>query len=398
MMVGVRWLVALAACGPVAPGGPPPPIAAWPTELALHPESFAKLTATGKDGWIAIHSHRPDEALAAGGIPAARAVADQGVFWRDASIAWGQTVDRLARELDDRGRVTPDIAALAGLSAACNGIGARAAWATRAEDPELVRLLDRDDAFAADPSVPADGRWGRLLAHHASRQALRASAGVPAWTEVVDGFERHYFDPCVASGLAAGLDWHPVRGGLEAVVFSPWLTPAEIPASPASYAELYGVAPSGVSLPDLGPGDDPEGAHQVVRALDAALDGWREQLLAQASEEGRSLLVDLDLLPRFRQEWLVGRARRMLASDQPHRAVALLELAVDPATDGGPTDSPSLWLLLADARVRTGRSREALDALEHLRPRYPELYGLIETVGDLAVLEGLDRQGDSKEH
>jgi len=48
--------------------------------------------------------------------------------------------------------------------------------------------------------------------------------------------------------------------------------------------------------------------------------------------------------------------------------------------------------------MRLGRTREALDVLVLLEGGYPEVAPLKELVGDLAVLQGLDRQGDSKEN
>jgi len=59
---------------------------------------------------------------------------------------------------------------------------------------------------------------------------------------------------------------------------------------------------------------------------------------------------------------------------------------------------PTLFAVSAAANLRTGRTREALDALEVLVGAYPEIKGLDETVGDLAVLQGLDRAGDSREN
>ncbi|MEL6350094.1 MAG: hypothetical protein AAFV53_43745, partial [Myxococcota bacterium] len=64
----------------------------------------------------------------------------------------------------------------------------------------------------------------------------------------------------------------------------------------------------------------------------------------------------------------------------------------------GALNPPGLFVLLAEANLRTGRSREALDMLDPLKEAYPEVKGLNETLGDLVVLEGLERIGDSKEN
>ena len=83
---------------------------------------------------------------------------------------------------------------------------------------------------------------------------------------------------------------------------------------------------------------------------------------------------------------------------QPRAASTLLEVARDHGVRApGPENSPSLFALIALARLRLGYTREALDALHALVAYHPEVKGIIEAAGDLAVLQGIDRQGDSKE-
>ena len=57
-----------------------------------------------------------------------------------------------------------------------------------------------------------------------------------------------------------------------------------------------------------------------------------------------------------------------------------------------------LFAVLATANLQTGHTREALDALQVLVGPWPEVTGLDELVGDLAVLEGIHRSGDSREN
>ena len=60
---------------------------------------------------------------------------------------------------------------------------------------------------------------------------------------------------------------------------------------------------------------------------------------------------------------------------------------------------PGLYAVQATAQLRSGHVREALDSLHVLTgPPLSEAHGVDEIVGDLAILRGLDRQGDSKEN
>jgi hypothetical protein len=145
--------------------------------------------------------------------------------------------------------------------------------------------------------------------------------------------------------------------------------------------------------------DEIDVARDEARRMMDALDAWRSQLSESASDDGRALLGDLRLVERFRQEWLVARARQALLNERPRQALALLQLARDVSDPGvGPQNTPDLLALTAEAELRNGHTREALDALQLVYDAHPEVFGLRELVGDLAVLEGLDRRGDSKEN
>jgi hypothetical protein len=129
------------------------------------------------------------------------------------------------------------------------------------------------------------------------------------------------------------------------------------------------------------------------------LDAWKESLVARATEEGRALVEDLQLVPLLRGRMLLAQARRALQAGHPRQAQALLLLARDLShpRDISPLNPPLLYAMLAETHLRTGHTREALDALEVLVEAFPAVVGVDETVGDLAVLQGLDRRGDSKE-
>jgi hypothetical protein len=136
-----------------------------------------------------------------------------------------------------------------------------------------------------------------------------------------------------------------------------------------------------------------------VRALDARLDAWEAEQVAAATPEGQALYRDLQLVPVYRSRLLVEQTRRALQDGRPHQALAIAQRALDVehARSVGPINPPELFALLAEANLRTGRTREAKDALAVLLPGWPWLRGLDETLGDLAVLEGIGRGGDSKE-
>jgi hypothetical protein len=194
------------------------------------------------------------------------------------------------------------------------------------------------------------------------------------------------------------------RAPLAGRIFAPWPTADDLTTEMSTATSPGTVGAHSPTLRKLGLGtntsasDDADTAREEVRLLDAGLDTWRTELVAEATDEGRGLLDDLGLLERFRQEWLVTRARAALESDHPHQALAYLDLARDVSTrEIGPRNSPALMALMAEAHLRLGHTREALDPLQLLADAHPETIGLRETLGDLAVLRGVDRNGDSKE-
>ena len=129
------------------------------------------------------------------------------------------------------------------------------------------------------------------------------------------------------------------------------------------------------------------------------MDATRAHLEQSASPDGLALLQQIQPLSRLRQEVLVDRARRDLRAGHVQRAYATLLLARDVTERGiGPANGPALYVLLAEANLRAGRTREALDALQPVVDVIPESTATREILSDLVVLEGMDRTGDSKEH
>lgn len=217
----------------------------------------------------------------------------------------------------------------------------------------------------------------------------------PVVREEEAGTVRELWDPWIHHTLATvwaqrakGL---PEGTGLENVLFSDRLG-GEGGAVDTDLSAL------GIALP-AGP-DDAEACRDVARALDAQLDGWETQLGDAAGDDGKALLHDLALIPATRSRALVTLAVEALQAQRPGCALAYAELARDHerGREITPLNSPTLYAVLATASLRTGHTREALDALAVLTPAWPDVTGLSETVGDLAVLEGIHRRGDSREN
>jgi hypothetical protein len=162
-------------------------------------------------------------------------------------------------------------------------------------------------------------------------------------------------------------------------------------------ADQPGLGPLGIPNPVSDDGVEP--ARVEARVWNEVLDGWRRSLQADAPGDGQALLTDLGVVDRLRQNWLVARARLHLIQGRPKQALVLAELARDVGHDEvGPNNGPSVYAVIADAELANGRTREALDALSRLVPTHPEAAGVRELVDDLAVLEGIERRGDSKEY
>jgi len=427
--IDTRWslvcaLVASACTSDTSSETPPPagPVD-WVGTVARDPASFASLMErTNRDGWIAFHGNdlRAAETAFEGSDPTmkrsrARVEWSLALLYDDLARASDYThmaflSSWAARELP----TTPGIETVAATWRGCGGMS---------DVPDADKL---PDIFRAEPTVEAPGRRDRHAVHERARagevEALYAVAGVPLVVEPADGFERKFYDPCVyhtlhdawegrAQATASASDWRGVarqwgsEAGLEGLLFAPWLTVGDLEAGIANEVHPGTLGASQPSLVQFGVGtdmsvqDDVEVARDDVRALDAAIDLRERSLIAEAGDEGDALLRDLGLHARFRQEWIVARARKAILEGRPHQAMAYLELARDVSVrQVGPSNSPSVLALYAETQVRLGRTREALDVLVLLEQTHPEVLAFRELVGDLAVLQGLDRQGDSKEN
>ena len=247
---------------------------------------------------------------------------------------------------------------------------------------------------------------------------LGSIADQPVHREAADGFERRHMDPCIDATLSAAWrmralqrtppesslgDWGQALAdaGLEGSLFAPWpdaqrLSPqgAASPLESTFAAQLWSL-PDGLTLPLDGP---PEALQESIRAFSLWTDATNDALVA-AHPQRSDHIQGLGLLKSYRQDVLIEAAREALLSDRPQPALTLLNAAIDRTdADVGVANDPNLYVLLAEARLRAGRTRQALDALEPLTGRVPSVASARELVGDLAVMESMGRVGDSKEN
>lgn len=411
-------LLALVACSSQDVAEPPPHVLddSWLAEVTARPEQFARVVDADRDAWIALHGNRLNDASLstgpAGWAAAKRLAQAQADLARLNERAWDETM----RAWESRSKL-PEGSALtyfAALSARERGdAAAEAKWlekARAAKDPQVREAAER--LAAAPPGEPMAESDNPLVqrynAHIAARKdgkagELRQLAAQPLWKEPLPTGERQLFDPMIHATLALTLE--PQTGAptaLEGLLFSPCLTEGQLSAESEVYGQKcmsLGLAALSIELPSS-PNDEPELARTFVHQLDASLDPWTRSRLAVASPEGADILAGLDLVRRLRSDWLVSLARDLLDADHPHQALELLRLALDPESGRAlsPVNGPSLYALTAEANLRTGHVREALDALEVLSSDWPEVIGVDEVLGDLSILKSLDRTGDSKEN
>jgi len=418
---------------------------AWWHQLATEPEAFDEVVATRKAGWVALHRH--DHAAAyhafAGSTSAtdragaARAALGEALLHADLA----RLVDHANRErhaaLVAREAPTGDLGpAITAWGAGCapakqeppTAEGELAAWFAE-HTPKPVDAYPGGAPPSKPPPMPVDAPdtlRDRVSLHRrvlsgdaAATKALYATVGLPVATEAADGFERAHVDPCIDATLSAAWSLRArdlvdgpdgslgeladalATAGLAGSLFAPWPSVADIPLGErgrplwgTEFAEFW-VLPDGQSLPL-------DGDLQATRDAAAAVSAWADQEAAAAAAssvgEGRSLLAGLSPVAGYRQGVLVAAARDALLQDRPQQALVLLETAHDVThREVGAANAPHLFVLLAEARLRTGRTRQALDALAPLTARVPTVHSAQELVGDLAVLQSIDRIGDSKE-
>ena len=425
MLASSLFLAGLFGCGETKPGGDQesPLDTSWVGQMALEPGSFRTLVESDRNGWAAYHSGQLEKAAAQGGDVGARAHRDLAELHARLGVLETLTWTNIVATWDARSGLPKDsgitwFAALAALESGQDDQGAQ--WLAMAREvpyPPVSEAASTLSTLELDASHldSENSLLKRVATHAAARRngdvsALMKDARRPLLVESAAGHERPFYDPqlpwtlAISHAAAAG---EIPKDSLSAAIFS------GCPSENEARSELRSH-PAGTMGPhcasdvlwqalgldlNLGDSDDADRVRVLAREADAVLDAWRESLAARATEEGRALLEDLQLVPLLRGRMLLAQARRALQAGHPRQAQALLLLARDLShpRDISPLNPPLLYALLAETHLRTGHTREALDALEVLVEAFPAEVGVDETVGDLAVLQGLDRRGDSKE-
>jgi hypothetical protein len=365
-----------AAPAPLAPSADP----GWIPTLMADPARFDALIADDRDGWVELHRGgwprvSPGSAGGAGPPgPAARRLALRRAalsraLLRVSTEAWRQWAAGWAR----RG----DPALLSGVEAAAAAAAA--------------------DAEAAAAGLPAARVRppGPLADCHAAHLAARSAGQLPSEggpCAALASASPPLPDPFLPATLVV---LHPIPdlGGLDPL--------AQVALS-ARWARAD-EGPSGALAADLGlqlaAAADLQAVRDQVHALDAALEERAAGWAAAAGPGGVELERDLQLVGLWRAEALRVGAEDLLAAGRPAEASAALMLAFDATQTRtvSPRSSAALRLAMAEAALRTGRAREALDALTPLRDGWPEVLPVIELINDLVVLDSLGEVGQSSE-
>jgi hypothetical protein len=397
---------ALLACvGPAEPERVPGPLDdSWVADVVAEPGAFTAAVDTDRTGWIALHAHDLDTAVQSEGPAGARAKLQASALNQDlaalSALAWGETVAEWQR----RGTLPNDSALpwFAALAAMERGDDAQvqALLQTAAEstDPTVAQAAAAlREAGTLGALEPGDNPLLESAAEHAHARntgdisALEHRIGQPQLRETAGQHTRVLYDPLVPGSLAMARVPSLELSGLDAVLFTDCLQ--------ADVCGLDALRALGLD-PELGASDDAELARQLVRDLDAQLDPWVRDHSDAASDDGRALLLELQLAPQLRAELLLTLARDLLDRDRPRQALAVSQLSLDLQNPRsiGPVNAPGLFAVMARAQLQTGHTREALDALQILGEYAPQALGVDEIASDLAILKSLDRQGDSKEN
>lgn len=438
-------LLALLACGgpsevaplPVAPVLAPEarPLVevdrlGWISEVIIEPAVFENLVAQDRAGWVNLHANRYAEAVEAFHSPIGRARAEYhlALLHDDLARLTGLANELYFTEWEARFKLPSNsvAAVVASLASFCSSSGSLVGWASRTQKDvpgyDLAQAIARGRAPWDVESVDVFGR--RMLLHRRVRVAgeaeqLLATATQPLVVERGDGADRSFYDPCLhltlaqhwttratnslgASGTSALVTFH--EHGLAGRLFAPWLTPGDLVAEQRAGSDYRVLGARTPSLRKLGVGTNPHAGDDVgsaaaeVASLRQGVEGWSAWLGENGSPEGLALASDLRLLQQFSQRWLVTRARAALQEDRPEQAETYLNAALNPDDPAaGPSNPPELFALLAEARLRQGRGREALSALQELARLHPEAIGVREAVANLVALRSIGRGADSKE-
>ena len=353
LAVGIRALgmIALAGCTASTPSTALD--GTWIATVARDPATFtAVVDADGaREGWIALHQNNW---LATGsGAPSQRADAELTVLEDLLDRTNTQAVRTLAEGWPAH---VPDVPVPAWLTASA------------------ARLSSVEPAAAPSPFVVDSPEV-------ADPNALRAAYAIPT------------HDPTL------GTFWDPTRPRALKRAYEARATPPVADLAGALFGPIS-IA-TGTSPPTT---DDVGACRAFGQALNGVIDAGAEALAASAPPAGQALLRELGLVEVARSRTLTGLAVSALRAEHPTCAAWYAQQALDHTAPRSitPTNSPTVYAVIAAANLQLGHVREALDTLNVLRPKgadgYPEALGVIEAVSDLAVQQGMDRNGASGEN
>jgi alkylhydroperoxidase/carboxymuconolactone decarboxylase family protein YurZ len=367
----------------------------WVATVAMEPARFAAAVEPARESWAALHRNDLGTAMASQDATVARRAADTlATLHRVLADVSDRAFLALGTTWERQGGLPADSHVNVVVAAAAARDASAATWLGRAR-AAFPSPADWPAGSSLDPELQA--RWAAAQAPcdaTTDLPAVQALGGVPFATEAAVGATRTFWDPwihrCLAEAFAARRDATPAPDGLRATLFT-----ADLGQGTGSVTG--DLATLGLPVPTT---DDPQACRDLARGFDTVLDAQAGRLAGQADDDGAALLHDLRLAAVLRSDVLVSLAVSALDADAPQCALVYAELGRDHENGRAVSavNSPVLFAVLASANLRTGHTREALDALEVLVGPFPEVHGLDETLGDLAILQGLHRTGDSREN
>ena len=368
--LGLAFTMGVRLCSGCSSPAPTDTLAGtWLATVAQDPATFTAVVDAAVDAggsraaWIALHQNNWLAIPTGSSVPSLRADAELQQLNSILARANTEAVLTLAQGWSSR---SPDVPVPAWLAASAQRL------AGRFTEPDANNSAPPEASLHAS-SFAVDSLGTR------DPNAMRATYTTPQ----VDPTLGTFWDPTrpLALKRAYAARAKPAAAGLAGALFGP--------------VDISGAAPAT---------DDIGACRTFGQAFNTTLDAGAAALATNAPAEGRALLHDLGLVEVARSRTLTRLAVNALEAKHPTCAVWYAEQALDHAAARRitPTNSPTVYAVIAAANIQLGHVREALDALNVLRPNgsegYPEALGVIEAVSDLAVQQGMDRHGASGEN
>lgn len=183
--------------------------------------------------------------------------------------------------------------------------------------------------------------------------------------------------------------------GLPLFLFSRYATPEDLKAA-VGKAEGPGVVDA--FLAALGPvpeqSEEGKDTRQVVLTAQSLVDAGRKTVGASQDQEGRETVSGLKILENDVNIAIRARAEQYRVKGKLLEALFLLEHTLDKENSKvGFQNDPLLLLSITRVYCALGRYREALNYSYRLVEARPELWLIQENLGNLSVLDNVDRAG-----